>query len=139
MAKEPLGQGESPQTDRPRRGRQFDAGLGTHPRTRLVYDLGGKYRRFDALVGLDPVTGRRGSADVRILVDGEIQPIPGLIGMSSLDSPVAVRVDVAGVQELTLVVDFGRGGGVQADVNWVNARLVGDAAGPERVGPANSP
>ena len=117
----------------------FDTGLGTHPRTRLVYDLGGKYRRFDALVGLDPVTGRRGSAGVRILVDGEDRPIPGLIGMSSPDSPVAVRVDVTGAKELILIVDFGRGGGVQADVNWANARLVGDAADPERVVPANSP
>ncbi|HEY2911225.1 MAG TPA: NPCBM/NEW2 domain-containing protein [Gemmataceae bacterium] len=48
----------------------FDRGLGTHPRTVLTYDLGGKYRRFEAWVGLDAVTGKRGQAAVRILVDG---------------------------------------------------------------------
>ncbi|HXD85375.1 MAG TPA: NPCBM/NEW2 domain-containing protein [Urbifossiella sp.] len=49
----------------------FDRGLGTHPRTVLTYDLGGKYRRFEAWVGLDAVTGKRGQAAVRIFVDGE--------------------------------------------------------------------
>ena len=37
---------------------------------------------------------------------------------------VAVRVDVSGANELTLEVDFGPTGGVQADVNWADARLI---------------
>lgn len=102
----------------------FDVGLGTHPRTRLVYELGKKYRRFDAVVGLDAITGRRGTADVLILVDGEDRTPPGLADLAAADVSVPVRIDVTGADELTLVVDFGRGGGVRADVNWANARLV---------------
>ncbi|MBN9121526.1 MAG: NPCBM/NEW2 domain-containing protein, partial [Planctomycetes bacterium] len=40
----------------------FDKGLGTHAKTVLTYDLGGKFTRFESLVGLDAVTGKRGRA-----------------------------------------------------------------------------
>ncbi len=101
-----------------------DKGLGTHPKTTLTYDLAGKHRHFEAAVGLDAVSGRRGTADVRILVDGKDRPIPGLKTLTAAASPVSVRLDIAGAKELTLVVDFGPGGDVQADVNWADARLV---------------
>lgn len=105
-------------------GQTFDKGLGTHPRTTLVYDLGGKYRRFEALVGLDPVTGRRGVADVRVLVDGQEARVEGLVGLTAGTPPRTLSVDVTGAKELTLVVDYGPAGDVQADVNWCDARLV---------------
>lgn len=102
----------------------FDRGLGTHPRTLLSYDLGGKYRRFEALVGLDAASGRFGRAVVRILVDGKEQPLPQLLKLAA-GPAVPVRIDVAGARELTLVVDFGPAGDVQADVDWADARFVG--------------
>jgi hypothetical protein len=102
----------------------FDKGLGTHPKTTLVYDLGGKFRRFEALVGFDAATGRLGAAEIRVVVDGKKQAIAGLPKVTAAGGPVAVSVDVAKAKELTLVVDFGPFGDVQADVNWVNARLV---------------
>ncbi|MCE9564648.1 MAG: NPCBM/NEW2 domain-containing protein [Planctomycetes bacterium] len=101
----------------------FDKGLGTHPRTVLTYDLGGKYRRFEALVGLDPESGDRGMAVVRIRIDGKEQTIPGLATLAS-GKPVAVRLDVSKAKELIIEVDYGPVGGVRADVNWANARLV---------------
>jgi hypothetical protein len=101
----------------------FDRGLGTHPRTVLTYGLGGKYRRFEALVGLDPVTGRRGRAEVRVLVDGAEQTLPRLKELAA-GGAVPVRVDLSGARELTLVIDFGPAADVQADVNWADARLV---------------
>ncbi len=101
----------------------FDKGLGTHPRTTLTYTLGGKYRRFEALVGLDPVTGRRGVADVRVLVDGKEVPVERLTGLTAA-GPRAVSTDVTGAKELTLVVDYGPAGDVQDDVNWCDARLI---------------
>lgn len=100
-----------------------DKGLGTHPKTTLRYTLGGKYTRFEALVGLDPDTGSRGRAAVRVLVDGKEQPLPAL--RSLMPGPaVPVRVNVRGARELTLEIDFGPTGGVQADVNWADARLI---------------
>lgn len=101
----------------------FDRGLGTHPRTTMTYELSGKYRRFEALVGLDAATGERGQAVVRVLVDGKEQPVPELLKLTAgLAFPL--RIEVIGGKELTLIVDFGPGGDVQADVNWGDARLV---------------
>lgn len=101
----------------------FDKGLGTHPKTLLTYDLAGKYSRFESLVGLDAATGKRGRADVRIKLDGKEVDLPALKALAA-GPAVAVRVDVRGAKELTLVIDFGPSGDVQADVDWAAARLV---------------
>jgi hypothetical protein len=100
-----------------------DKGIGTHPRTVLTYDLGGKYRRFEALVGLDPDAAIRAAVTVRVLVDGQEQTISGLPSLTG-GNAVPIRVAVAGAKELTLITDFGPAGGVGGDVNWLDARLV---------------
>jgi hypothetical protein len=101
----------------------FDRGLGMHPRTTITYDLGGKYRRFEALVGLDAETGAGGRAAVRIFVDGKEQMLPDLAKLAS-GPAIPVRIDLENAKELTLAVDFGPAGDVCADVNWGGARLV---------------
>jgi hypothetical protein len=101
----------------------FDFGLGTHPKTVLTYDLAGKYTRFESFVGLDAATGKRGRADVRIKLDGKEVDLPELKSLAA-GPAVFVRVDVRGAKELTLIVDFGPTGDVQADVNWGDARLL---------------
>jgi hypothetical protein len=100
-----------------------DKGLGTHPKTVLVYDLAGKYSRFESLVGLDAATGKRGRATVSVLRDGTAADLPALKTLAA-GAATPVRLDVRGVKELTLVVDFGPTGDVQADVNWADARLI---------------
>ena len=102
----------------------FDKGLGSHAKTTLTYGLDGQYRRFEAQVGLDPVTGRRGAVNLRVLVDGRDQSIPGLLGLTVGGSPKLIVVPVSGAKELTLVVDYGPAGDVQDDVNWGDARLI---------------
>lgn len=129
-----LGEGWQPMRDRSVRGRPlvlltvdgestFDKGLGTHPKTTLTYNLGGKFTRFEALVGLDAATGKRGRADVRVLVDGK-EVGPAELKALAAGAAIPVRVDVRGAKELTLVIDFGPTGDVQADVNWGDARLI---------------
>jgi hypothetical protein len=100
----------------------YEKGLGTHPRTVLNYTLNGKYRLFEALVGLAP-DAAGGQAVVRVRVDGQLQPVPGLAKMSRTQV-VPIRIDLRGAKELTLEIDFGPTGGVLADVNWIDARLV---------------
>lgn len=102
-----------------------DKGIGTHPKTTLTYALDGKYTRFEANVGLDAATGKRGRADVRILIDGKEVDLPALKALAA-GPAVAVRVNVKGAKELALVVDFGPTGDVQADVNWGEARLMAE-------------
>jgi hypothetical protein len=101
----------------------FDKGLGTHPQTTLVYDIAGKYSRFEALVGLDAETGRRGQASVRVLVDGKEQTLPTLQRLTA-GQAARVRLDIGGAKELTLVVDFAPTGGAWGDVNWADARVL---------------
>jgi len=101
----------------------FDRGLGTHPKTTLTYELAGKYRYFEAAVGLDARTGKKGQADVRVLVDGVEQSPPELKNLK-YGRAMAVRLSLAKVKELKLIVDFGTGGDVQDDVNWGDARLI---------------
>jgi hypothetical protein len=102
----------------------YDKGLGTHPRCRVTYRLDGSYERFEAVVGLDPRSGREGGARVRVLADGKALDIGADRELPARDAPLTIFADVSGVKELTLVVDFGRRGDVQADVNWVDARLI---------------
>ncbi len=104
-------------------GSTYDKGLGTHSETKLTYDLAGRYRRFEALVGLAP-GNPRGSARVRVLVDGKPHALPAVGELTARTKPIPVRVETPGARELTLVVDFGAGGPVQGRVNWADARLI---------------
>ncbi len=99
----------------------FAKGLGLHSKTTLTYDLGGKYKRFEAAVGLDAATGQRGAVDITILIDGKPHKLDGLTFAAGVK---AVSLDVTKAKELTLLIDFGPGGDVQDDVTFADARLV---------------
>ncbi|MCS6863800.1 MAG: NPCBM/NEW2 domain-containing protein [Gemmataceae bacterium] len=101
----------------------FDLGIGTHPLTELTYDLAGQFQRFEAYVGLDPVSGPRGRAKVQILRDGKTVELPELADLTA-GPAVFVQLDVRDVKELTLRIDYGPAGDVQADVNWGAARVI---------------
>src|SRR5262249_23379340 len=105
-------------------GGSYDKGIGMHGACRMTFDLGGAYKRFESLVGLDDVTGREGSARVQVLVDGNPRKLGIERDLTHRNGPMSVRVAVSGAKQLTLVVDFGERGDVQADVNWVDARLI---------------
>jgi hypothetical protein len=102
----------------------YDKGIGVHSQSRLTYDLSAAYQRFDALVGLDDRSGQEGSVIVRVLVDDKPQDLGWQNDLTGRDAPKPVRVNVAGARELTLVVEFGRGGDVQDHVDWADARLI---------------
>jgi hypothetical protein len=105
-------------------GSVFDKGLGMHSHSRLSYDLGGAYRRFEAAVGLDDQTGQKGSVRIKVWGDGKPLDIAADRELTTTNGPLGVSVAVAGVKELTLEVEFGQGADVEDHVNWVNARLV---------------
>jgi hypothetical protein len=113
-------------TGRPLRlgGNTFDKGLGMHSKSRVTYALDGRFRWFEALVGLDDRAGRRGRARLQIVVDGKEQILGPEKELTGKDAPLPVRIDVNKARELTLVVDFGSYGDVQAHVNWADARLI---------------
>jgi hypothetical protein len=112
-------------------GGTYDKGLGLHSQCRVTYSLPPGATRFEAIVGLDDVTGRSGAVRVQVLADGKLllDPAPELAGT---DPPRALRLPLpSGAKELMLLVDFGRGGDVQDHVDWADARIiVGNAASP---------
>jgi hypothetical protein len=105
-------------------GNTYDKGIGLHSRSRLTYDLPEGCQAFEALVGLDDRTGRRGRVRIQVLRDGKSVKIDGNKELTGRDPPLSIRVDIRKVRQLTLVVDYGRFGDVQAHVNWVDARLI---------------
>jgi hypothetical protein len=105
-------------------GSTYAKGIGMHSSGRLRYSLRGAYRRFEAVVGLDDKTGRRGSVRVRVLGDSRPLDIGFTDELTAKNSPVRLQADVTGVKELTLEVDAGRGGNVQDHVDWADARLI---------------
>jgi hypothetical protein len=105
-------------------GSTYDKGLGTHGASWLTYDLAGKYDRFEAVVGLDDQTGKRGRVRVEVLLDGQAQDLGKGAALSGPERPLRVQVDVRKARSLTLAVHLDRFGDVQADVNWADARLI---------------
>jgi hypothetical protein len=105
-------------------GNTHDKGLGLRSASRVTYDIGGKYRQFEALVGLDDHTGLKGSARVGVLVDGKPQDLGIKQDLTANNGPLPVSINVAGARELTLLVEYGQGGDVQDNVNWLDARLI---------------
>lgn len=84
----------------------YARGLAIHSRTELVYRLGGEYRRFQAMMGIDDefTNPKWGAVDVtirgdrKVLYSGVCRP---------RENPVSLDLDVTGVIELEIVVDFG--------------------------------
>jgi hypothetical protein len=105
-------------------GSTYDKGIGLHSHSRLTYRLAGGYRRFEALVGLDDKDGRRGSVRIRLWADGRPLDLGSDREVTAESGPLPVGVRIDGVRELTLEVEFGRGGDVQDVVDWIDARLI---------------
>lgn len=107
-------------------GRGYAHGLATHSRCVLEYDLGGRFARFDARLGFEPIPSGQppGSVAVRVLIDGA--PRYENLEFSSDQKPVPLAIDVRGATRLTLEVDFGRDQDVNDRVVWGNARLLSD-------------
>jgi len=105
-------------------GSTYAKGIGMHSSGRLRYNLRGAYRRFEAVIGLDDKTGRRGSVRIRVLGDGRPLDVGFADELTAKNGPVRLQADVTGVQELTLAVDAGRGGNVQDHVDWADARVI---------------
>jgi hypothetical protein len=93
-------------------GQQYFKGIGVRPTTELTYDLGGKFKTFEATCGIDDEVlgpdyghgGGTGSVVFTVKVDGQVvketRPVEG--GRD----PEPVRVPVEGAKTLTLIVSL---------------------------------
>jgi hypothetical protein len=103
-------------------------GLGTHAPSETVYDLDGKYTKFESYVGVPGAVSRDGFGTVtfEIASDGKkVYESPVLHGGGTYKN---VAVDIAGVKELKLITTDAGDGQVNDQAAWGDAKVI-DADG----------
>lgn len=104
-------------------GGTFDKGIGLHSECRATYAVPAGAIRFEALVGLDELASRVGA--VRVAVEADGKSLASSVNIVAGDAPKELRLALPrGSKEVTLVVEFGRGGDVQDHVDWADARFI---------------
>jgi len=85
-------------------GKTYTRGLWIHSKTSLRYRLAGAFRRFQAVMGIDDdVRGRGG--DVHVVIRGDGKTLFGS-DVKDGDKPRTLDLDVRGVRDLEILVDF---------------------------------
>jgi glucose/arabinose dehydrogenase len=103
-------------------GVTYPKGLGVHASYSAVYALSGLYDRFVSDIGVDDEAAAAGSVDFQLWLDGVKIFDSGKLGG---DSPTqTVNVNVAGGQQLKLVVTDTGNGNTSDDADWANAQLL---------------
>lgn len=103
-------------------GRVFPKGLGMHSWTIVKYAVGKKFRRFESLIGLDELAGDRGSVEYVVRLDGREAFRSGTVRGSDPARPVSL--DITGVDELELVVEYADRAHECDFANWLFARVI---------------
>lgn len=86
-------------------GVSYERGIVMVPRTRLVYDLGGRYDVFEASIGIDDRGGPQANAVFRVLVDGKVAFESQ--SMTRGKPAQALRIELGRCRELAIEADFG--------------------------------
>ncbi len=103
-------------------GVEVPHGIGTHAESEFLVDLGGRARRFLALVGVDAEVGRRGSVRFQVYLDGELAATTRTLRGGQ--KPLLLDVDLKGAKRLGLVVTSG-GDGIDYDhADWGGALVL---------------
>ncbi|MEU2078058.1 sigma-70 family RNA polymerase sigma factor [Streptomyces sp. NPDC013489] len=104
-------------------GTPYAHGVSVHAPSSLLIDLNRQCTRYDAVVGVDDLSGLLGVGGVRFSVYGDEERLWRSDVVRAGDPPVPVHVDIAGRRTIRLVVEehtpFGRA--VVAD--WAQSRI----------------
>jgi len=99
----------------------YDKGLGTHAQSDIAVDLNGEFQTFEAQIGVQWQDSKT-SVVFQVFVDGQKRFDSGII--KEQDQARAISVNIAGGQEMMLVVTDA-GDGITGDAaNWADARLI---------------
>lgn len=86
-------------------GVRYERGLVAHSQARLAWKLGGAYVRLRAQVGIADLVGDQGDCAAALRLDGK--PAWSKESVKGGDKPIAIDLDLTGVQQLELTVDYG--------------------------------
>lgn len=101
--------------------RVFEKGIGVHSRSLLTFAAEGKYAVLAATIGIDAETAGKGDCVFTVLGDG--QPL-FTKQMKGSDAPHDLSVPIAGVQQVTLLVEPGADLDLADHADWCDARLI---------------
>ncbi len=104
-------------------GREYATGLGLHSYCELTYAIDAAFTSFVAVVGIDDEARPNGDSTVTFIADGKA--IGETLHVTGRDEPSSVRLDLRGVKQLIIRVDFGTDGlGIGDHVDIAGARLI---------------
>jgi hypothetical protein len=87
-------------------GATYERGLSLHARCRMTFALEGKFRRLLCKAGIDDDV-RAGAATLTVQADG--RTLADRVALARDKPAETLSLDVAGVRELTILVDFAEG------------------------------
>ncbi len=102
-------------------GKVYAKGLGTHAPSEMVYNLGGKYAAFSAVVGIDDGTQGKGSSEFLVYADDSLLFKSGVL--KGQMTPAKIAVNVTGRNKLKLVTTIGPDTYDMDDADWADAQL----------------
>ena len=105
-------------------GKVYARGLGTHASSEILYQVGNRYRRLEAEVGVDDEKGGAGTVVFQVYADGRKVFDSGV--MRGHDPAKRVSVPLDDVDELLLAVTDAGDGIVCDHADWASARLLGN-------------
>lgn len=105
-------------------GKAYDRGLWIHSKTRLQYRIGGEYRRFQAVMGIDQEVAH-GEGAVRVVISGDGRKLLET-DVRAADPPQPLDLDVTGVRDLEILVDFidEKDAGIADWLDLADARII---------------
>ena len=86
--------------------KQYVRGLWIHSKTILRYRIGSDFRRFQAVMGIDYPVASKGRGDVHVVISGDGKTLLEA-DVKGTDPPRNLDLDVSGVRDLEILVDFG--------------------------------
>ena len=88
-------------------GKPYARGLAIHSKATLKYRIGGEYTRFRAVAGIDDsVRGQNKHENVQLVISGDGRRLFDQ-EVKTTDAPRPIDLDVTGVRDLEILVDFG--------------------------------
>ncbi|VAX36829.1 hypothetical protein MNBD_PLANCTO02-3375 [hydrothermal vent metagenome] len=101
----------------------YSRGLWIHSKTELTYRISRKYRRFQAIIGIDRNLTNYRQGHVRLIIRGDNKVLFDQ-DVKGTDKPKAIDLSVEDVLDLTILVDFGPNGDHCDHLDLINAKVL---------------
>jgi len=103
-------------------GKRYSKGIGCHSYFEMKYDINGMFELFVSTIGIDDHVRPRGSVEFRLLGDDRILFESGQI--TGRSEPKDIIVDIRGIQQITIIVDYGDELDLSDHADWGDVRLI---------------